>query len=282
MQLLCSRLWQIRRVLQMVVKCRCTFFLQTTILNQEPIVVVEEKESNATPGPADASQAGKSRLVIRVVIPQDPAPRTSNASGLNTRAIALALVVLAALTLTWLGYSLFSSERPDAKVASEAPAKPDAQAIAEPSSREPTPVATDEAPSQVAQSAADTAPGEHATNKGAATNDPAVATSAQQRADVSLSPVNQVIPAVPRSALQTIRGTIRVGVQVSIDKEGNVLAATSKDPGPSRYFERLSLEAARKWTFTPSTSDKERIMLIRFHYTQEGATVHPSLPDGQH
>jgi TonB family protein len=241
---------------------------------------VEEKESNVTPEPADASQPGKSRLVIRVVIPQEPAPRTSNASGLNTRAIALALVVLAALTLTWLGYTLIRNNPPDAQVANEAPTKPDAPSIAASNSRGVASAAADETPSQIAQTAADTAPTEHARSTGGATKDTTVAPSVPQQADVSPSPVDQVIPDVPRSALQTIRGTVRVAVQVTIDKEGNVLAATSKDPGPSRYFERLSLESARKWTFTPSTSDKERIMLIRFHYTQEGATAHPSLLDG--
>jgi TonB family protein len=260
----------------MVVKCRGNVFCSYQC--EEPIVVVEEKDSNDTPEPVDTSQTGKSRLVIRVVIPQEPAPQSANTSRLNARAIALALVVLAALTLTWVGFSLFSSDPPNVRVATETPAKPIAQSeIVDSVSGEAAPAAADQTPPE--SPTADSALAEHASSTGGSANEASKSPLAQQQIDASPSPIDQVIPDVPRSALDTIRGTIRVGVQVSIDKGGNVLAATSKDPGPSRYFERLSLEAARKWTFTPSTSDKERIMLIRFHYTQEGATAHPSPTD---
>lgn len=87
------------------------------------------------------------------------------------------------------------------------------------------------------------------------------------------TPINEVLPDPPQSALDTIRGTVRVAIRVTIDKDGNVLEATSEDPGPSRYFERLSLEAARKWTFTPVATQAQRAMLLRFHYTREGTTT---------
>jgi TonB family protein len=70
--------------------------------------------------------------------------------------------------------------------------------------------------------------------------------------DESPSPVNEVIPDVPQSALQTIRGTVRVSVRLTVDKDGTVLAAAADDPGPSRYFERLAIEASKKWTFAPA------------------------------
>ena len=241
---------------------------------------MEEKESNATPRPADTSQVSKNRLVIRVVIPQAPPPQDPNASRLNTRAISVALVVLAAVALAWLGFNLFRSDPPDARVPSQATAKLDARSqIPASNSGQAAPAAADEAPSEIGQTSADAAPAEDASNMGGATNATTVSSSAQQQADIATSPINQVIPDVPRSALQTIRGTIRVTMQVNIGKEGTVLAVTPKVPGPSRYFERLSLEAARKWTFTPSTSDKERTMLIQFHYTREGATAHTNMPE---
>ncbi len=45
--------------------------------------------------------------------------------------------------------------------------------------------------------------------------------------------------------VETIRGTVRVSVRVIVDAEGKVVAATSEDPGPSRYFERLSSKRRR-------------------------------------
>jgi TonB family protein len=85
-----------------------------------------------------------------------------------------------------------------------------------------------------------------------------------------------VIPNVPRSARDTIRGTIRVSVRVVIDKDGSVLAATADDGGPSRYFERLALEAAKKWTFTPAASQEQRVMRVRFNFTRDGTTARAS------
>ncbi len=59
----------------------------------------------------------------------------------------------------------------------------------------------------------------------------------------------EVIPDVPERARQGIRGSIRVSVRLIVDKQGKVFAALVDDPGPSRYFEKLALEAAEKWTF---------------------------------
>lgn len=58
-----------------------------------------------------------------------------------------------------------------------------------------------------------------------------------------------------------------------LGKEGRVLGATADDPGPSRYFERLAIEAAKKWTFTPADSAAQRIMVVRFNFTRAGTTA---------
>lgn len=84
------------------------------------------------------------------------------------------------------------------------------------------------------------------------------------------SPPNEVIPDVPRSARQTIRGTIIVSVRVNVGKEGTVLDATAIERGPSRYFERLAVEAAKKWTFAPTNRDEQRTKLITFSFTRAG------------
>ncbi len=92
----------------------------------------------------------------------------------------------------------------------------------------------------------------------------------------SPSTINEVIPTVPRSASQTIRGTVRVSVRVIVDEGGNVVAVTSENPGPSRYFERLSLEAAKKWMFAPADTGGQRLMLVKFNYTRASTTANAS------
>jgi TonB family protein len=98
-------------------------------------------------------------------------------------------------------------------------------------------------------------------------------TSAVVESNVSPTPVNEVVPEVPRSALQTIRGTIRVAIRVTIDRQGAVSAATTEERGPSRYFERLSTDAAKQWRFEPSSSGKSRNALLRFNFTRDGASA---------
>ena len=83
----------------------------------------------------------------------------------------------------------------------------------------------------------------------------------------------QVIPDVPRTALDTISGTIRVSIRVIVAQDGTVLAATADEPGPSRYFARLATEAAKQWTFAPSDSEDRRVKLVRFYFKRTGVTA---------
>ena len=76
----------------------------------------------------------------------------------------------------------------------------------------------------------------------------------------------------------TITGTVRVSIRVTLDNEGAVVDATAANPGPSRYFERLSLAASKKWTFTPANSDEPRTMLVKFNYTRDGVAAYAN-PD---
>lgn len=61
--------------------------------------------------------------------------------------------------------------------------------------------------------------------------------------------IHQVLPDVPQKAKDTIHGTVRVRVKVSVDPSGRVTEAALDFPGPSRYFANLALQAARQWTF---------------------------------
>jgi TonB family protein len=82
--------------------------------------------------------------------------------------------------------------------------------------------------------------------------------------------VHEEIPDVPRHARQTIQGHVRVSVRVVVDKEGKVLSARADDPGPSRYFERIAMDAARKWTFPPVDDRARRLELVRFEFARQG------------
>ena len=89
----------------------------------------------------------------------------------------------------------------------------------------------------------------------------------------SLSEVHKEIPDVARRARQTIRGHVRVSVRVIVNKDGAVFAALTDQRGPSRYFERLAIEAGKKWTFSPVETEAQRIVILRFDFTREGTTA---------
>jgi TonB family protein len=87
------------------------------------------------------------------------------------------------------------------------------------------------------------------------------------------SVVHVQIPAVPRSALRTIHGHVKVAVLVMVDRTGNVSDALLENPGPSSYFAHLAREAARKWTFAPADQPDLRQWLLSFEFTRDGAAA---------
>ena len=76
-----------------------------------------------------------------------------------------------------------------------------------------------------------------------------------------------MLPEVPQSALDTIQGTIRVGVKVQVDRSGNVVGTGFESAGPSKYFARLAEQAAQKWKFAPS-QDNNRQYILRFEFAE--------------
>lgn len=89
----------------------------------------------------------------------------------------------------------------------------------------------------------------------------------------------KVLPDVPQSALDTIRGTVRVRVKVVVDPSGNVTDATLVSPGPSRYFANLALQAARLWKFQPAGANGQQISnewILQFGFKKDATEVVPS------
>jgi TonB family protein len=84
--------------------------------------------------------------------------------------------------------------------------------------------------------------------------------------------VEQVLPDVSRSARNTIEGTIKINVRVSIDSSGAVSDARFERRGPSEYFASKSMEAARKWKFSPNAG---RAWILHFELRRSGTRVIP-------
>jgi|HubBroStandDraft_1064217.scaffolds.fasta_scaffold00474_21 TonB family protein len=82
---------------------------------------------------------------------------------------------------------------------------------------------------------------------------------ASPKADNESGVARRVMPQVAPSARRTIEGTIKVRVKVDVDAGGNVAKATLESGGPSKYFSRIALEAARDWKFSPAHADESGV-----------------------
>ncbi|HLZ40344.1 MAG TPA: TonB family protein [Candidatus Sulfotelmatobacter sp.] len=81
--------------------------------------------------------------------------------------------------------------------------------------------------------------------------------------------IHQVIPDIPQSAKNTIRGTIKVTVRVDVGSSGKVTSANLKNAGPSRYFAGKALAAAQHWEFSPPLAGGQpaaSVWLLQFHF----------------
>jgi TonB family protein len=89
----------------------------------------------------------------------------------------------------------------------------------------------------------------------------------------------QVAPEVLQSARDSIRGTVRVIVRVNVDQLGNVEDAELESPGPSKYFARIALQAAKVWKFKPPKVGNKGVLsswTLRFEFTRDGTNVVPT------
>jgi TonB family protein len=85
--------------------------------------------------------------------------------------------------------------------------------------------------------------------------------------------LHQEIPDLSRSTRESIRGVIKIGVRVIVDRSGNVVAATLDDRGSSKYFARAALDAAKKWKFTQAADQASRVWLLHFDFTRAGISA---------
>ncbi len=179
----------------------------------------------------------------------EPAPSSHSSAQPPARArtIPLTLALVALLVLSWTGIRILKTEPvpsvppPPVADTEREPAPPPAPAVEN--------VAAVETPSE-----------------------PAVAAPEPEAVPEAVESY-EVLPEVPEAASRTIRGRVKVSVRVIVDKDGTVFAALADSPGPSRYFERLAIDAAKKWTFAPAETDTQRLMLVHFEFTRDGTTA---------
>lgn len=88
----------------------------------------------------------------------------------------------------------------------------------------------------------------------------------------------RVMPEVAPSAIRTIHGKFEVRIRVTVSQGGDVSNAVIESRGPSRYFARQALEAARRWKFKPPQADGKPLSsewMLRFEFRGSGTDVTP-------
>jgi serine/threonine protein kinase len=85
--------------------------------------------------------------------------------------------------------------------------------------------------------------------------------------------LHQEIPDVSRSARESIRGIIKIAVRATVDRSGNVVAATLENRASSTYFARVAMDAAKKWKFAQAADQASRVWLLHFEFTRAGTTA---------
>jgi TonB family protein len=198
---------------------------------------IENEPMTATPitlPPMTASPARVATLPEQVA-PSDAEPAPAEEPQQARSLLIPTIGAILILALVWAGVRLFSGHR------APAPPPPSVQAPVAPAAEAGAPA-------------------------------PSGSTTQASRSAAPPSAVHEVIPEVPLRAQRTIRGHIKVWVRVIVNPDGSVFAATADRAGSSRYFERLALEAAKKWTFPPVDTPAQRLMQVRFDFSREGTT----------
>ena len=193
--------------------------------------------------------------------------KKSNTKWLYILAIAAAVLVIAVLAGTKLRTP---AGEPAQQVAAQTPQEPAAEVASKPLPGKPAA----EQPSEPEPATA--APHEPTPSEPEAASHTTANNSANP--DASSAVVHRAMPDVSRRALHTIHGHVRVAVKLNVDPSGNVVRANLSSPGPSKYFARKSLEAAKNWKFAPAQMNGEPVpseWVVHFAFARAGTEVNP-------
>jgi len=198
--------------------------------------------------------------------PHSPEPVPSGGGNRFGLPILIFAVVLVALVA---GIKLFQAKPHPAGTESvpTATATPKADPATTESAKT-EPAKTESASATKADSAPQTAPPPASTPQ-LSTPAPSTASSADSKGAVA----HEVLPDIPRSAMNTITGTIKISVRVEVDSSGKVTDAKLTKAGPSKYFAGFALNAARGWEFTPPTANGQAtasVWTIHFRLRRSG------------
>lgn len=216
--------------------------------------------------PPTKSNSSPVRMVIRARVEPEPEVAIPAAQWHIPRIVSAALALAALIGVVWFGIrTLSSNDSGDARATVKSPSAATATERIEPRTT----------PSSEASSAtpSDSKPASTSASSDATPAPSVIEPSGVAVRDAPLSVVAEVSPDVSQQALNTIRGTVRVILGVTIDPNGRVVVVRARSPGPSRYFERASRAAVERWNFSPSNTHAPRTALVRFHYTRAGVVT---------
>jgi TonB family protein len=208
--------------------------------NPEPVALVVPKPKEPEP---------VSPRPVPQVAPTATRPPPSAAQVQKPRALlATVLCVMVTLALVWTGARLVSRHRAS------------------------TPISPPLESSAVLPSQAPGAGPSTTTLAGAPVSAASTTLAARSGGATPPAALHEVNPDVPPGARRSIRGHIKVWVRVMVDPDGSVSAAVADRAGPSKYFERMAIDAAKKWTFPPVDNPSRRLIQIRFDFSHDGTT----------
>lgn len=116
-----------------------------------------------------------------------------------------------------------------------------------------------------------------APRSGAASQPPAARAtpnSAGNGSSANSAILKRVLPDVLPAARATIHGTVLIHVRVQVDSSGAVTNAVSESPAASRYFNRVAVQAAQAWRFSPAQAGGQAsVWLLHFQFRVDGTQV---------
>jgi TonB family protein len=92
------------------------------------------------------------------------------------------------------------------------------------------------------------------------------------------SVLHEELPEVPLRVREAVRGHLKVAVRVTVDGSGSVVDETLENRGPSKYFARLAMDAAKKWRFAPTNTPQPLHWVVRFEFTRNATAGHADGP----
>ncbi len=85
--------------------------------------------------------------------------------------------------------------------------------------------------------------------------------------------LHQETPVLSHRTRNTIHGQVKVTVLVTVDRSGVVVGEDVRNPGSSKYFMRLAVDAAKKWQFAPAETQEPQQWLLEFDFTRGGVAA---------